>query len=314
MERSKPLKFAWNRGVSMLLLAFCLAAMWMKWIDFSQGGKMAANALNTVQYYLSGYTVLMQDELETVADAVEDGGISLAEGRQLLRSAVTMAELLEGSGLASMAGSELQEVLGSVKLVNGLYQLLFWGTIAASIWAAVRRLQGRDGVDAKLYAAFFAGDLVLVWVLCAQVRNGLSDLAQAEMLADLVRPTIWAVLAPVCAILSAVLWNEKAGDWLTEKLGADAAPKMEGLRQYTKAAAERGGAALVSCRRRAEDLVYEQRPWKCPACGAQVDAGQKFCPACGEKRPQISRCPRCGALQKPGAGFCSSCGNKFDGE
>lgn len=314
MEISKSLKFAWNRIISMLLLAFCLATMWMKWIDFNQGGKMVANAFNTVQRYLSGYTILMQDEIETVTKAVEDGGISLAEGSALLKSALSMVNLLEGSGLASMAGAELQKIPETIKLVNGVYQLLFWGTIAASIWAAVRRLQGKDGVDAKLYAAFFAGDFLFVLILCAQVRNELSDLAQAGMLADLVRPTIWAVLAPVFAMLSAVLWNEKTRDWLEDKLVADAGPKMDGLRQYAEAAAEKSGAVLVSCKRRAEDLVYEQKPWKCPGCGAQVDAGQKFCSACGERRPQVCRCPSCGALQKPGASFCSSCGSKFDGE
>lgn len=48
----------------------------------------------------------------------------------------------------------------------------------------------------------------------------------------------------------------------------------------------------------------------CPACGAQVRAGAKFCDACGAK--VVSECAQCGAALRPGAKFCDACGAKVE--
>lgn len=46
----------------------------------------------------------------------------------------------------------------------------------------------------------------------------------------------------------------------------------------------------------------------CPACGAKVPPGAKFCPECGST---IKRsCPKCGAALPPGTKFCPECGTK----
>ncbi len=45
---------------------------------------------------------------------------------------------------------------------------------------------------------------------------------------------------------------------------------------------------------------------KCPACGAAVKAGAKFCPECG--KPMQTLCPKCGKPVKEGMKFCSECG------
>jgi membrane protease subunit (stomatin/prohibitin family) len=49
----------------------------------------------------------------------------------------------------------------------------------------------------------------------------------------------------------------------------------------------------------------------CPKCGANVPAGAKFCPNCGEKQAAATFCPNCGAKVPPGAKFCPSCGQKL---
>jgi class 3 adenylate cyclase/predicted ATPase len=45
---------------------------------------------------------------------------------------------------------------------------------------------------------------------------------------------------------------------------------------------------------------------KCPTCGAEVAASNKFCTHCGGLAPRA--CARCGALNEPSARFCGQCG------
>lgn len=44
------------------------------------------------------------------------------------------------------------------------------------------------------------------------------------------------------------------------------------------------------------------------SCGAILVSGDKFCPKCGQKRPESPRCAVCGALLAKDAAFCSKCG------
>ena len=47
----------------------------------------------------------------------------------------------------------------------------------------------------------------------------------------------------------------------------------------------------------------------CPNCQAQITAGSKFCPNCGQPTaPPAPKCPNCQAEVAPGAKFCSNCG------
>ena len=48
---------------------------------------------------------------------------------------------------------------------------------------------------------------------------------------------------------------------------------------------------------------------KCKRCGAELEAGARFCPACGALQPMI--CPHCGAESRPGSRDCSACGKKL---
>ncbi|MBQ9481588.1 MAG: SPFH domain-containing protein [Clostridia bacterium] len=49
----------------------------------------------------------------------------------------------------------------------------------------------------------------------------------------------------------------------------------------------------------------------CQKCGAQVPAGAKFCPVCGEKLNVKRFCPECGNEVEAGAKFCPECGKKL---
>jgi rubrerythrin len=52
-------------------------------------------------------------------------------------------------------------------------------------------------------------------------------------------------------------------------------------------------------------------PTKCPSCGAEVAAGQKFCGECGTNVLAKPKCPSCGAEATPGTKFCGECGTKL---
>ena len=45
---------------------------------------------------------------------------------------------------------------------------------------------------------------------------------------------------------------------------------------------------------------------KCPSCGAETKAGNRFCIKCGA--PHAPTCAACGALNPPSAKFCGQCG------
>src|SRR5512145_1957849 len=61
---------------------------------------------------------------------------------------------------------------------------------------------------------------------------------------------------------------------------------------------------------------------KCPTCGAENDAANRFCDQCGsrieasssspqaqEPSPAALTCPTCGAAILPGEAFCDECGS-----
>lgn len=85
---------------------------------------------------------------------------------------------------------------------------------------------------------------------------------------------------------------------------------FNGKKDKNKAAVIEDGGS--SSQPQKAQIVSEQAPsntWKCPKCGSEVSG--KFCPECGEKKPEPQSgwiCPNCGA-QATGK-YCPECGNK----
>lgn len=49
----------------------------------------------------------------------------------------------------------------------------------------------------------------------------------------------------------------------------------------------------------------------CPACGAVIPDGMKFCGECGSPMNTKNICPSCGTENPPGMKFCGECGTKL---
>jgi predicted ATPase/class 3 adenylate cyclase len=49
---------------------------------------------------------------------------------------------------------------------------------------------------------------------------------------------------------------------------------------------------------------------RCPSCGAETEAGSRFCASCG--RVLVEACPSCGAETTVGTRFCAACGHRLD--
>lgn len=50
----------------------------------------------------------------------------------------------------------------------------------------------------------------------------------------------------------------------------------------------------------------------CPACGAELAAGSRFCNLCGAKLEEKPVCKGCGATLAPGSRFCPQCGKAVE--
>ena len=63
--------------------------------------------------------------------------------------------------------------------------------------------------------------------------------------------------------------------------------------------------ALIQTRR-----ATQQQTMNCEHCGAEVEAGQRFCAKCGSAVHREA-CPSCGRKIRAGDQFCSSCGTRI---
>ena len=98
-------------------------------------------------------------------------------------------------------------------------------------------------------------------------------------------------------------WNEEAGLCVTD------AP-----RESTEVAAARAEKMVADIKAKAETTEVftgkiEQRQTLCPKCGKPAGEG-KFCNNCGAPLA-LTKCPQCGANINAGARFCGECGAKI---
>lgn len=73
---------------------------------------------------------------------------------------------------------------------------------------------------------------------------------------------------------------------------------------------------ITRCQQQSDEITARRR---CPACGAELTEGSRFCNICGTKLPEVPGsaeeqnqgqrlCPQCKAVLGPDDVFCTSCG------
>lgn len=88
-------------------------------------------------------------------------------------------------------------------------------------------------------------------------------------------------------------------------------------------------ARVEELKQRLEELDRQKMQIKnqnrCPACGAGMSKGARFCSSCGRRMPEnnaeeeaapsvenVSYCPDCGAMRKGEDAFCAVCGHNYN--
>ena len=161
-------------------------------------------------------------------------------------------------------------IIGKIKTFNVFYQLLFWATILAGLWAAACRVLLRRGPCGRgehgtvLYmvgGGAGCGSAV-------QRKDG-RNRRRRELLADHRMERAGApVLAGIAAALGAVRRRAKRQKRRRIDLG-----NLNGSLGTIK---EKGGALLNQGKQAINAAAALQKPWSCPACGAQMEAERSF--------------------------------------
>lgn len=169
-------KMAW---ASLILLMVAIAMLWMDWITLKQ-------------------TSLLNLLLSQIP-ALENGGVSFAEGRSLMGQLADLSTdfnqiLGQYTGKAGSTAHTLITVL------NISYQILFFGTLVSAIYCVYARLRWHSGLKEAIYFPLFIGNLVIAYFL----MNQLNKLCGSGCFGF----SIWGFVALFFALLSEILWEE----------------------------------------------------------------------------------------------------------
>lgn len=318
MEWLNKLDAEKRRWISFALALVALCMMWGNWLtlrgeyreewkekiaDAGGIGDLAEELMGQFDFDDVG---LKLGEAKKMAGAIRDGGLSIAEGKTILGKLSGLMAKVEKSEYADwFLNEDALNIIGKIKTFNVFYQLLFWATVLAGLWAAACRvLLRRDPVGVVSTALFFIW-LAAALAVVAQFNERMGGIGAEE---SFLRITAWSVLAPLCSLAGLLLWGRCAEELKAKKGGGIDLGSLNGSLGTIK---EKSGALLNQGKQAINAAAALQKPWSCPACGAQMEAGKKFCSACGAKRPEPGRCAACGAVQEPGVEFCANCGAKF---
>lgn len=305
------------RWLSALLVVVSLWALWGNWVVLV--GDARDTVTQTFQYAdsVTDMAENLADELESYVGvkislsalkkavrAMQDGGLSLSEARLLMGIGGKISSALKDNpSLSYWFGEDTLGVLRTVGRLNLLYQLCFFATVGAALWAAIQRARKRTDVfSSRVYPIMYS-----VWLAACVLLT--LYLWKADDFQFSLRPTLWALLAPACAWFSCILWNafdtQIAGANTTDFGKLDLSSFRGGI-----TALEQKGKGLFSKGTQAFQQLAGN-PWTCPVCGTEMTKEKNFCTQCGAKHPEPQRCAYCGAVQEPGVTFCANCGKPF---
>lgn len=164
---------------SLMLLIVALAMFWVSWVNLKQ----------------TSFVRL----LESAIPALNNGGISFAEGRTLIIQ-LTQLSRKTGSLLGQYAGSDVNSAISLITLLSITYQVLFFGTILSVAYCIYSRLKWKGGLSEAVYFLFFLGDVLIMYLL----SNQLNTICGSGTF--ILSP--WGFIALGCSLISEILWEE----------------------------------------------------------------------------------------------------------
>ena len=164
---------------SLILLIAALAMFWANWMTLKQSSMLRI--------------------LTSVIPALENGGISFAEGRSLIGDLSQLSKNV-GSILGLYADTNANSALSPISVLNIAYQVLFFGSFLAVVYCIYARLTWKSGLIEGIYFLFFIGDMVIMNYLMTQLNSICGS--------GTFRLSAWGFIALVCALLSEILWEE----------------------------------------------------------------------------------------------------------
>ncbi len=136
------------------------------------------------------------------------------------------------------------------------------------------------------------------------VREGKEHFHQCSRCGPRVSPEVcWNAAAGLCESCAPNFEEEFAAQHAHAKAQAAAAQLREKAGQADFVSGTDMSAKAVAAAPGVAPAAH------CSACGGMLATGAKFCPQCGEARPETG-CPGCHAPVAPGAKFCAACGSK----
>lgn len=145
------------------------------------------------------------------------------------------------------------------------------------------------------------------WVQRQAVALTIQLMQQGDNLTVDIGTSKWALQAASGVAAAIVFWPLLAIPAYTaykQKQIIDAA--WTWVNQYIMSGGQTGAIAPVSPMPSEPAPTPAAATAKCPACGANVRAGAKFCDSCGAKL--VLTCAKCGATLRADAKFCDACG------
>lgn len=204
---------------------------------------------------------------DKAVDILEDGALSLSEGRYLLGKAASLMgdvkKMLKKADMWEYSKSEFQEVYGPLVRVKTVYTLFFAATIVLALVAGVLHLLNKKHSGIPAFLCF------LVWTVAVLIAVGY--LNKEAFYSDVLTISAIPVLAPLCMLVSVVLWKTGYKAYKQEDAAAPAPATGPSATAVTTGP------------------VSPQQSKFCPNCGRAVPSGgAKFCSGCGKELPGAS--------------------------
>lgn len=211
--------------------------------------------------------------IQKAIDCVLDGELSATE---MSTVAFEISKFFAQTEVADDS-SELQ----SVKMCAWIYFFVFWSVI---ITAGIMLYCLWKRECATLEKGFFIAQIALlgeIGILCLAIYG--------EMGEWMIRPTLFAVFAVLCAVPTGILqklpiYNTTVLDWNALQRNIDK---------------EKSFAVVCG------------EKWECGSCGQKNMMNAKFCSNCGRKKPEKVNCMNCGFEIQDNDVFCKKCGTKL---